>query len=288
VSSSSWPIYAAVKRGFFRQENLNVEVLVLRSSVIQTQALLSNDVHMNTYSVDSVAKPVLQGAPLKFIGASQEKPSFQVMVSKEIKGWGDLKGKTLVAGSPGGAFYTLLAAMLSANGIKKGDYTYLSIGRSSDRVVALRTGKIDGCLVGQPDDFVLLDDGFKSLGFTQDYVKDVHYNGFVVNGKWAEKNEETVVAATRALVKAIRWLHNPANKKDAVSVLVDYFPDWKPDWLERTYDMLIRQKMLTTDGRPNMRGIENFLKLAVEHGGIQSVPPLETWVDLSYLEKASR
>lgn len=287
-SSSNWQIFAAVKRGFFKRENLNVEVIILRSSVIQTQALLANDINMNTYSIDSAAKPVLQGAPIKLIGTGQEKPSFRAIVAKDIKGWNDLKGKTLAAGSPGGAFYTMFATMLGVNGIKKSDYSYLSIGRSGDRISAMRTGQIQGCLVGQPDDFVLLDDGFKSLGFTQDYLKDVQYAGFAVNGKWAEKNEETVVATMRALVKATRWLHDPANKKDAMAVLVDYFPDWKPSWQEQTYDMLIRQKMLSTDARPNMKGIENFLKLAVEHGGITSVPPLDTWVDRSYVEKASR
>lgn len=287
-SSSNWQIFAAVKRGFFKQENLNVEVIILRSSVIQTQALLANDIHMNTYSIDSAAKPVLQGAPLKLIGTSQEKPSFRAIVAKDIKSWGDLKGKTLAAGTPGGAFYTMFATMLAVNGIKKADYSYLSIGRSSDRIGAMKAGQIQACLIGQPDDFVLLDDGFKSLGFTQDYLKDVQYAGFTVNGRWAEKNEETVIAMMRALVKATRWLHDPANKKDAMAVLVDYFPDWKPSWQEQTYDMLIRQKMLSTDARPNMKGIDNFLKLAVEHGGITSVPPLETWVDRSYVEKASR
>ena len=287
-SSSNWQIFAAVKRGFFKRENLNVEVIMLRSSVIQTQALLANDIHMNTYSIDSAAKPVLQGAPIKLIGTGQEKPSFRAIVGKDIKGWSDLKGKTLAAGSPGGAFYTMFATMLAVNGINKNDYTYLSIGRSADRVGAMRAGHIQGCLIGQPDDFVLLDEGFKSLGFIQDYLKDVQYAGFAVNGPWAEKNEDTVVALMRALVKATKWLHDPANKKDAMAVLLDYFPDWKPSWQEQTYDMLIRQKMLSTDARPNMKGIENFLKLAVDHGGIPSVPPLKSWVDPSYVDKASR
>ena len=287
-SSSNWQIFAAVKRGFFKRENLNVEVIMLRSSVLQTQALLANDIHMNTYSIDSAAKPVLQGAPIKLIGTGQEKPSFRAIVSKDIRNWNDLKGKTLAAGSPGGAFYTMFASMMAVNGIKKSDYTYLSIGRSTDRIGAMRAGQIQGCLIGQPDDFVLLDDGFKSLGFTQDYLKDVQYAGFAVNGKWAEKNEETLVATMRALVRATRWLHDPANKKEALAVLLDYFPNWKPSWQEQTYDMLIRQKMMSTDARPNMKGIENFLKLAVDHGGLSAVPPLETWVDRSYVEKASR
>jgi ABC-type nitrate/sulfonate/bicarbonate transport system substrate-binding protein len=141
-SSSNWQIFAAVKRGFFKRENLNVEVIMLRSSVIQTQALLANDVHMNTYSIDSAAKPVLQGAPIKLIGTGQEKPSFRAIAGKEIKGWNDLKGTTLAAGTPGGAFYTMFATMLAVNGIKKNDYTYLSIGRSADRIGAMRAGHI--------------------------------------------------------------------------------------------------------------------------------------------------
>ena len=287
-SSSNWQIFAAVKRGFFKQENLNVEVIMLRSSVTQTQALLANDIQMNTYSIDSAAKAVVRGAAIKLIGTGQEKPSFRAVVGKDIKDWNDLKGKTLAAGSPGGAFYTMFATMLAVNGITKNDYTYLSIGRSADRISAMRADHIQGCLVGQPDDFVLLDEGFKSLGFTQDYLKDVQYAGFAVNGPWAEKNENTVVSLMRALVKATRWLHDPANKADSMKVLLDYFPDWKPSWQEQTYDMLIRQKMLSTDARPNLKGIENFLKLAVEQGGIPSVPPLKNWVDTRYVEKASR
>jgi ABC-type nitrate/sulfonate/bicarbonate transport system substrate-binding protein len=285
-SSSNWQIFAAVKRGFFKRENLNVEVIMLRSSVLQTQALLANDIHMNTYSIDSAAKPASQGAPIKLVGTGQEKPSFRAIVSKDIRNLNDLNGKTLAAGSPGGAFYTMFASMMAVNGIKKSDYTYLSIGRSTDRVGAMRAGQIQGCLIGQPDDFVLLDDGFKSLGYTQDYLKDVQYAGFAVNGKWAEKNEETLVSTMRALVRATRWLHDPANKKEVLAVLLDYFP--QPSWQEQTYDMLIRQKMMSTDARPNMKGIENFLKLAVDHGGLTHVPPLETWVDRSYVEKAIR
>lgn len=45
--------------------------------------------------------------------------------------------------------------------------------------------------------------------------------------------------------------------------------------------------MLSTDGRPNTRGIENLLHIAVKYGsGMSAVPPLDKWVDLSYLERA--
>jgi hypothetical protein len=62
----------------------------------------------------------------------------------------------------------------------------------------------------------------------------------------------------------------------------------KREWLEKIYDLLIQQKMLSMDGRPNVKGIENLLQISVKHGiGISSIPPLEKWVDLSYLDKAA-
>ena len=51
---------------------------------------------------------------------------------------------------------------------------------------------------------------------------------------------------------------------------------------------MITQQMLSRDLRPNVRGIENVVNIAYEKGGLESKPPVDTWIDLSYLERASR
>ena len=85
--SFNWPLYVAVERGFFRQEGLDAELIVLRSSTVQTQAILAGDLQVNLNSVDSTARAVVAGAPLKFVGSAQEKPAFRLIAAKEIKGW---------------------------------------------------------------------------------------------------------------------------------------------------------------------------------------------------------
>jgi hypothetical protein len=46
--------------------------------------------------------------------------------------------------------------------------------------------------------------------------------------------------------------------------------------------------MLSVDGRPSPKGIENLLQVSVKYGsGISSVPPLDKWVDLTYLDRAA-
>ena len=284
--SSNWPLYVAAERSFFVQEGLNVELIAMRNATIQVQALIAGDLQVNHNSVDSTARAFTGGAPLKFIGSAQQKPSFRLLAGKDVNDWKSLRGKLLAAGAPGGLTHALLVAMLDAHGLKKGDYDVLSMGLDNDRGAALRAGRVQATLLIQPTDFLLLEEGFRSMGFVGDFLKDCEYNGYVVNGQWAKDNGPSVVAFMRGVLRALTWLHNPANKDEAIKIHAKYIP-FKPEWLEKIYDMLIREKMLSTDGRPNIKGIENLLQISIKYGtGMSAVPPLDKWVDLSYLDKA--
>ena len=285
--SSNWPLYTAVKRGFFQEEGLSVEVIVLRRSTLQIQAMISEDIPISQFSVDGAARAFTAGAPIRYIGAAQQKPAFRLIVDKEVKGWPELKGKVLATGAAGAITYSMLLAMLDANGIKKEDVKLLSMGTSNDRSQALRARRVQGTLLSAPDDFALLDEGFVSLGFVGEFVQDLEYNGYIVNDNWAKRNREITTNFMRAMVKATRWLHNPANKDAAIKILAGYIP-FKPKWLENVYEMAIQNKMLSTDCRPAPKGIENTLQLSVKYGiGLTSMPTANTWLDLSYLDSAT-
>jgi NitT/TauT family transport system substrate-binding protein len=189
ASPSNWPLLVGQKGGFFAAEGIELELIVLRGSTLQTQALLTDGVQINAYTVDTAARAVLAGAPLKLVASNQEKPTFRVVAHKDIAQWAGLKGKHLAAGSPGGTYYAVLLAMLDANGIKKGDVNIISIGNSSARVHAMRVGTVQGAIVSQPEDLVLLEEGYQLLGSVGEYVKDIQYQGYVVNEKWAQANE---------------------------------------------------------------------------------------------------
>lgn len=285
--SFNWPVYVAAEQGFFHQEGLNAELILLRSSTVQTQAILAGDLQVNINSVDSAARAVVAGAPLKFVGSAQEKPAFRLIVSKETKDWKDLRGKMLATGVAGGLTHSLLLAMLDANGLRKGDYQLLSMGGGNERMHSLRGGRIQATLLSPPDDFILLDEGYRSLGFVGDYLKDVQFNGYSVTNTWASTNGNTLISFLRAIIKATAWLHNSANREEAITIHAKYIP-FKREWLEKIYALLVEQKMLSTDVRPNMKGIENLLQVSAKYGvAITSIPPLEKWVDLSFLDRAA-
>jgi ABC-type nitrate/sulfonate/bicarbonate transport system substrate-binding protein len=193
----------------------------------------------------------------------------------------------LASGSAGGYFDIVMRAMLGVNGLGKDDYQVISIGNSADRLPSLQAKRISGMIAGGPDDSRALAAGFKSLGYVNDFLKDVEYNGYAVEEKWAKSNEPTVVAFLRATKKSVDWLYDPANKTEAMAIYAD-ISKLEPPFLETIYDQMINRHMLSRDLRPSQTGVENILKLAVESGGMEKVPPLDTWMDFSYLDKAQR
>jgi ABC-type nitrate/sulfonate/bicarbonate transport system substrate-binding protein len=259
---------------------------VLRGSTLQTQALLTDGVQINAYTVDTAARAVLAGAPLKLVASNQEKPTFRVVAHKDITQWAGLKGKHLAAGSPGGTYYAVLLAMLDANGIKKGEVNIISIGNSSARVHAMRVGTVQGAIVSQPEDLVLLEEGYQLLGSVGEYVKDIQYQGYVVNEKWAQANEALLIRFLRAIRKSLLWLHSPSNRESAMDMLASHVRV-KRSWLEQVYEILITRKYLSTDGIPDPQGIKNMLVLTTKYSNERSsIPPLDRWVDLTYMERA--
>ncbi|HLH22310.1 MAG TPA: ABC transporter substrate-binding protein [Chloroflexota bacterium] len=284
-SPTYWHAYIATRKGFFAQEGLDFDTIVIPSSVTQTQALIAGDVNFNSYSVDSVAKAVVGGAPLKLIGSAQEVPNFLLIVDHDITTWNDLRGKTLGAGSPGGYYDIVLRAMLAANGLQPGDYELRSIGNSSLRLPAIQTGQIAGAIMGDPDAFVARSAGYQPLGSVHDYVHDVQYTGYAIADEWGKAHEALVVGFLRGILRAIAWINDPANKDEAERIYGEITGLGGP-YLDDIYDQMVTQKMLSTTARPNMKGLENITNLAYQQGSLNFAPPLDTWVDMSYLDKA--
>jgi NitT/TauT family transport system substrate-binding protein len=280
-------MYVALARGLYADEALELENVVLSASTTQTQALIAGDLHMNTYSVDSMAKAVLAGTPLKLVGSAQTIPNFQLIVAHDVTRFADLRGKTLGAGSPGGYFDIVLRGMLSAHGLEASDYQMFSISNPRARVPAIKLGQIAGALVGGPDDSAAIAEGFNSLGYVHETIPDLDYSGYAVEDGWARAHEAQVVGFLRATLRAVAWLRDPANRDEATRIY-GTVTELPPEFLDKLYEQMIVQQMLSLTMRPNLKGIENVLLLGFQQGSLSSVPPVAAWVDERYLDAASR
>jgi ABC-type nitrate/sulfonate/bicarbonate transport system substrate-binding protein len=276
-----WPSYVANKKGFFAQEGIEFEAIRLQSAPNLTQSLISGETQTIGFTVLSMATAIAAGAPLKMVVSTQDAPAIELLVAPDVRDWGDLRGKTLGSGnSPGDYFDVALRMMMAANGIRDDEYTARAMPTTA-RVPALLAGQLAGTLGSDQDKVVATAGGARSLGAFADYVKDVHYAGLLVNESWAKANEDALVRFLRALLRGSTWLFDPTNADEAKRIYADEAGLTVAD-IEPLYNDMIGKRLLPRDLRPNQKAIENILTIAHQQGALPEIPPLDTWIDLSY------
>src|SRR5262249_52718509 len=85
------PFPTSREKGYYRDEGLEVE-LILMSARIASRALLSGDVEVATVGGAGLP-PVLNGAPLRFVFTTYNRPMFWLFGKSEIPAVKELKGK---------------------------------------------------------------------------------------------------------------------------------------------------------------------------------------------------
>ena len=93
---STLPLEIATRKGFFRDEGLEVLTITMRTN-IAVNALLSRNVDYATPST-SVIKAATGGLAVKMVAVLQGRPDYFLIARKEIRSIRDLKGKRVAAG----------------------------------------------------------------------------------------------------------------------------------------------------------------------------------------------
>jgi ABC-type nitrate/sulfonate/bicarbonate transport system substrate-binding protein len=287
VSTQFWAGFAAMGQGFFAAEGILAEQVAMPSLPTLLQALIAGDIQVLGLPVLATAAVVAEGAPIKFVASTQEIPTVYAFAAPGIETWSDLRGKTVSPGNaPNTYFDVVFQMMLEANGLHDGDYVARYMP-SNARLPALQVGQLAAAVASGSESMRARAQGLKELGAAKDYVKDNQFAGLMVVDGWARANEEALVRSLRAFRRGAAWIFDPANKAGAIRVVREA-GDFDPQELESYYEELIGQKMLSRDLRPNLMGIEAQLQMAQRMGAIERIPPIEQWVDLSYLDRASR
>src|SRR5918995_5243544 len=109
-STTSMPFFVAQERGFFREEGLEVELIVMQA--IQTiQATLGKSTQFASATGSAVSAAV-RGADIKVILAVTDRPSFDLIVQPNITSVQQLRGKKIGTGGVGS-----LAGKISRRGL---------------------------------------------------------------------------------------------------------------------------------------------------------------------------
>lgn len=283
IAITQIPFTIAQAKGFYREEGLDVEVIVIRGQLGVT-ALLGGSVDYTTASGSIIAAAV-RGIGVKLVLIVDSKPSFDFVSDPKIRSVRDLKGRAIGISSRGGSVDLLTRLALERNGLDPDkDVTLLVIGTQTEMVIALKTGKISAALISPPRNQLLYRDGFYKLASSGDYLATHPTGGIGVTDEKLRNNPAEVLAFVKGTLKGIRFYRQ--NRGESVNIVAKELRMSDTSLAGEVYDWHLNQLAKDSSGdQAWMRGAIAFTKKSL--GVSKEIPPEQVF-DFSFIEKALR
>ena len=270
-----WAIYVAVHKGFFAAEGIDLELNFAHSgaAVVQQLTAGSLDVALSV-GITTPMHAIDKGAPVALVRVIGNSAPYVVVGKPGLKGLPDLKGKTISVGQLNDIATVYFERMMAAHGFKKGDYELISAGVAAARYAAVKAGVADAAIVLPPLNFQAAAAGYPSLGLAADYVKDLPFTGMAVNRRWAAANLPVARRILVATDKSIAWFADPANRAEAIELLVKHARSSKED-AEASYDHLRRIDFFEPGSKVSRARLRNLLEVEKASGNLSAALTIE-------------
>lgn len=283
------PQYAAHKQGYFKDEGLDVEILLTSGADKVTSAVLSGDVEIGFCGSESTIYIYNGGEKdylINFAGLTQKDGSF--LISREkTKNFKitDLKGKHIIAGREGGMPAMTLEYALNKNGIKTEDVNFDT---------SIDFASTTGAFIGGTGDYVSLFEPTASEIEEKGYGKivasigqlggNVPYTSYIAKRSYIKDNEKIIKGFTKAIQRGLDYVKNHTDKEVAETIK-DYFPDTKIKDIEKIvkkYRSIEAWKDTTYIEEKEFKHIEEIVKNA---GKLDKNAPYSKLVITKYSKK---
>lgn len=284
ISISEIPFKIAQVKGFYREEGLNVEVILIRGNV-GFQALLGGSVDYTSAAGSTIAAAV-RGIPVKLIFVVSAKPQFDLIAQPGIRSVQDLKGKLVGISSRGGSIDLLTQIILQKNGLTPNkDATSIVVGGQEDTVLALRAGRIAAALLTPPRPLILQREGFNRIAYSGDYMATYPTGGIGVTDDKIKSDPAGVFAFVRASLKGLQFARQ--NRSEAMKIIADYLGVKDAALSEQIFELYLNR--LSAGGSADeswMKGAIDFTQKSIG-GDVKEVRPSQVF-DFSFVDKSSR
>lgn len=284
------PQYVAHALGYFEEEGLDVEIMLVAGADKVTAAVLSNDVQIGFCGSEATIYVYNQGEKdylVNFAGLTKRDGSFLVSREKyDNFTLEDLKGKYVVGGRKGGMPEMTFEWALKENGINP--KTDLMIDTS------IAFAAMQGAFIGGTGDFVTLFEPNalqvekQGFGYVVASIGElggvVPYTAYNARKSYIKENPDVIEGFTKGIQKGIDYVYNHTDLEVA-EVLLDYFPDTS---LNDLTEIVKRYRSIDSWFETTYIEEENFnhIQTIMESAGeLDKKAPFSELVDNTYSKK---
>ena len=279
------PIYAAYHRGFYKDEGIDLEI-ILMSLAAANNAFFKGEIDYSA-GLTGLALAAVRNYPAKILIFTIAKPLQSFMSRKEIREPRDLKGKKVAGSSPGGSATILAYQALRHFGLEPGkDVQVLPMGGSgAGRLAVLEQGVVDASLLSVPENIIALHKGYNELIFLGDVVT-FPQNGFGTSAARIQQQPDEVYRMVRATLRGLFFITDEANRDQARDVMMK---QWRVSDTKLAGEMIgYLKRGLAKDAVINPEAVQYFIDLTRETSNITQPISANQVVDFSFLDKARK
>jgi ABC-type nitrate/sulfonate/bicarbonate transport system substrate-binding protein len=271
------PAEVARQRGFFREQNLDVKLLLTRTEVDRA-ALASGNIHYSLRA-GSTFVSAARGLPVRIVFLGTTKPFWGLVVRPEIKTVSELKGKSM--GVPGllGSQQISAKFILKQGGLDPDRDVIYRVVDTGTRIGAMVSGAIDSAMMDYGEAFRAKKMGLKLLINAADY-HGLLAGGLGVNTGTLRDQPDQVRRVIKAMLQALRYLReNSEGTQQTMMTWLKLDREMAAD----IYQMAINN--YTRNGMVEEATMNSLVTSMLAEAGIKGVAPSQL-TDFTLLQQA--
>jgi NitT/TauT family transport system substrate-binding protein len=283
VNVAFLPIYLTQDKGFFKDEGLDVLVVMFNAGATNLQAMIGGDVQIMAGGVPETVLARAGGADIKNFWAISNVMPFQIYGSAKLKSLEQSKGKKFAISRFGSLSEFLTRSALKQSGVDPKDVTMLQIGATPARFTTLASGIVDATILWFP-----VTERAKAAGMNKLFdLKDLYPNwtnvGFIARESWLAKEKEQTTKFLRAYQRGVRYTRE--NRDDGIRTLRKYV-GLNAAEAAAGYDEY--RESFPLDGRILDAGIVATVEQEIETGRLKNKIPLSEMIDSSFINSLGK
>ena len=269
--------------GLFKKNNLDVEIIYMPGN-ISAPSLMAGEIQFGQMTGALMSPIRLQGGDPVMLLSVQELLDDRLVVRPNIRTPEDLKGKRIAISRFGAASHMRVLNMLPRYGLSEKDVTFLQIGDTPARIIALTGNSVDASSFSPPDHLAAQQAGMKILVNMAELNIFYQGTGLVTTQRYIAKNRDLARRMVKSYVEAIHIVRtNPEVTKRA---FVKYRKTRDEKQLEDAYQTL--REIVKTKPYPNLEGFKTIFKDVSDRIPVAKTTNPKEFVDTSFLEELDK
>jgi NitT/TauT family transport system substrate-binding protein len=262
LSPSTAFLWIPKEKGFFKKYGLEVEILLIESGSLTSQALASGEIGI----ADNAGAPAIisnaSGSGETIIMGLVNSLAYNMIATKQIKDLADLKNRRIGVSRIGSSSHAAVAIALDHFKLdaKRDNTTYVQSGTMTTRIAGLRAGSIDATVVDPGFVPFLVAEGFKDLGYLGKFGIPYQHESLDSSKAFLAKHRGTALKAVKGIIEGIAFIAQERNAGEVKQVLAKYLKFDDPAKIDDAYASLRGYAVNIRKPYPTDEGVASLIK----------------------------